>query len=112
MTGVDRYTELLVFASLPAANGFPLVYGLLQPWWRSQVGRALLTKATGLAIILNLTAAVYIFGDYWIRPYVRAAAFTLVVVGIWYQFLVFAPTIWRGHRARVRDRHARRAGRV
>lgn len=102
---LDVYTKALVFLALPAAVGFPLMYGTLQPWWRSMVGRALLTKSSAVGLLIVLAALVYLLGpDYAWREQVRACAFTLLVVGIWWQFLVFAPTIWRARRER-RERH-------
>ena len=46
---------------------------------------ALMTKAVGLALVIDLTAARQVFGDYPGRRYVLAASFVLIVVGLFYQ---------------------------
>lgn len=83
--------EWTVYAALPAANGFVIVYGFTRPWYRSQIGRALMTKALGVAALFDLSAYAQVTKvQLPIRLSLMVVA--LVVVGIWYQFIVLALT--------------------
>lgn len=80
----DTYFQLVVILTLPAAIFYPLIYGTQTRWWRDWIGRALLVKAVGLAILIGFTAAFQIFGpDYYARDFIRNAGITLVCIGVW-----------------------------
>lgn len=77
---------LVLLAAIPA-TGFPLVYGVTSPWHRSRVGRALMTKACGLMLLIDISLVYMIFGDdYPWRDVVRLTVYVFVTVGLWYQF--------------------------
>lgn len=83
--------EWSVYACLPAANGFLLWYGTTRPWYRSQIGRALMTKAFGVAALFDLSAVAHAFA--WQVPAeVAVLVIGTVVIGVWYQFLVLCFT--------------------
>jgi hypothetical protein len=62
---------------------FVLLYGFASPWYRYTTGRAIFTKALGLALILDLSIAVHHFGQLptWVGPVVLG----FVAVGCWLQ---------------------------
>lgn len=86
-----KLAEWTIYASLPAANGFVLMYGFTRPWYQSQIGRALMTKALGVAALFDLSAFAQITH---VQLPLRLSLFVivLVVAGVWYQFLVMATT--------------------
>lgn len=86
-----RIGEWLVYGSLPAANGFVLVYGLTRPWYLSQIGRALMTKALGVAALFDLSAFAQM-SHVTIPLRLTVIVVGLIVAGIWYQFLVMLRT--------------------
>jgi hypothetical protein len=88
-TTLDTIAVVLLVLAAPAANCFPVVYAF-RPWRSSQIGRALMTKAVGLAIFIDVALLALVFPDYPLRPQIRVVAFSLVVVGIWYQFIAMA----------------------
>jgi hypothetical protein len=70
----------------PAATLFPLLYGLTTPWWRSLIGRALMTKAVGLALLIDISLLYTWLGDdYFLRDAVRLTVYGLIFVGVWLQ---------------------------
>lgn len=82
-------TMLLLMGMLIPANGFPILYSTFYKWWLNPIGRALMTKAIGLALIVDVSLAYSALGDYPYREAVRTTALLLVMLGLWYQFFVF-----------------------
>jgi hypothetical protein len=77
---------LLITCAIPA-NLYPAFY-MFRPWWITPQGRALMVKALGNAMLIDLGLSVVIWGDdYLLRPVVRTVAFTLFAVGVWYLFV-------------------------
>lgn len=108
---LDVYSMgVLLFASIPATL-FPIVYSF-RPWRTSWIGRALMVKATGLALLIDTSILYLAFGhDYPYRQLVRAFVYTFIVTGITLQFVVLclAPRMrdLSAHRTRgerVKDR--------
>ena len=94
----DTAAVLLVVAAAPAATAFPLWYGLTAPWWRSLIGRALMTKAVGLALLIDISILYKFLGDdYALRDVVRLTVYALITVGVWMQF---SALLLEQHRAR------------
>jgi len=82
---LDTLATALVFIGAVPATLFPLLYSR-SPWRKSVVGHALMIKAVGLALLVDLTALTYVFGtDYLGRDLVRVAVFTIIVTGLWTQ---------------------------
>lgn len=95
----------LVIAGAIGQTAFALMYGFGTRWWRDPVGRALMVKAGGLALTLDLVTGFYIFGDYPGRSWASLAVFGLVVLGAYWQLIVFVKIRWQ-HRRSVEDRKA------
>lgn len=84
---VDTIAVLLILAAAPAATLFPIVYGFTSPWHRSLIGRALMTKAVGLALLIDISLLYKWLGDdYAARDIVRLTVYGLITAGVWLQF--------------------------
>lgn len=83
---LDIISVVIVCLAAIPANLFPLVYSR-RPWNKSFIGRALMVKATGIALLIDVTVAFYLFGDYSYRNLIRVLVFSVVFVGITLQFL-------------------------
>lgn len=80
------YGNVVLMLAVVPANLFPLFY-LRSAWYISPIGRALMTKACGLAALIDVSLLYMVFGsDYTGRDLVRAVVFSLVVFGMYYQF--------------------------
>lgn len=99
---MSQFEELyLAFGSFVIIAGVVMIvsYSLTNPWWRSHLGRMMITYAAAevLSGILLMTTVVWHFSPHWFR----AAWFALqFIVGctFWYQTV----TIIQLHRARMR----------
>jgi hypothetical protein len=80
-------TWVLVAMLLPA-NYFPIFYTIAFRWWDAHLGRALFTKALGLAVVLDTALMVKFFGGEEYATEVRFVAYALVLVGMYYQSAV------------------------
>lgn len=95
---------ILLLISAPPATLFPLVYGLTAPWHRSLIGRALMTKATGLALLIDISLTYRLLGaDYQGRDAVRLTVFALITVGVWMQFIALLHEKHAGSLRKFRD---------
>lgn len=85
---LERYGNWVLIAMLLPANYFPIFYTVAFRWWNAHLGRALFTKAFGLAIVLDTALMVkYLGGEAWAAE-IRFVAYSLVLVGMWYQSIV------------------------
>lgn len=86
---LDAYASVLVFLAVIPATAFPILYGFRSAWWIHPIGRALMTKAIGMALLIDITVIYALFGDeYPGRHLVRAIVYTLIVAGLYYQTAV------------------------
>lgn len=100
----DTWAVVLIVAAAPAATLFPIVYGFSSPWWRTLIGRALVTKAVGLALLIDISIAYQILGDqYPGRDAVRLSVYALITAGVWMQFSALMVEKWRARKSRDRD---------
>ena len=91
---LDEYSGILVFIAAVPATLFPIVYSR-RPWRASFLGRALMVKATGLALLIDISLLYVQFGDdYPYRQLVRAAVYTLITTGIILQFTALCVAPW------------------
>lgn len=98
-TTVDWIVLWLVILTAPAQTAFVLIYGLGSPWYRSLLGRALFTKALGLALVVDLILVYRAFGDdYFARDAVRIGVFGLLLIGAWLQLVALLREKWAGRR--------------
>lgn len=80
----------LLLIAIPV-NIYPLVY-LFRPWWTTAAGRALFVKAWGNLILIDLSLALTMFGDYPGRVIIRTIGLTLFMVGVWWLLAVLLLT--------------------
>ena len=85
-SGVETLPWLLCAVGVPA-NLFPVVYAF-RPWRVTIEGRALMVKAWGNLILIDLYLGVLWAGDYPGREVVRAAGLAAFTYGLWWLFLV------------------------
>lgn len=97
MSAADLSLWFLWAGAVPQ-TAFVLIYGLRFPWYRYTTGRAIFTKALGLALILDLSLAVNHYGQLpaWVGPVVLG----FVAVGCWMQL----GALLHEHRRAGRDR--------
>lgn len=75
---------LLILAAIPA-TGAALLYGFRVTWWRSRWGRHLFTYMTAVALVTDLGIVRLAFGDRWWFAALRAGAYGLVVIALWWR---------------------------
>jgi len=108
----DTMALLLIVSAAPPLTGFALVFGFTSPWWRSLLGRALVTKATGLALLINISFAYrYLGDDYAYRDAVRLFVYALITVGAWMQFIALLNEKYQAYRLRRLEREREHADR-
>lgn len=106
----DPIVFWIFLACIPPANLFPLIY-LFRPWRTTPQGRALMLKAWGNLILIDLIVATLVFGeDYPFRDVLRVIGFGTFAGGLWYLFLTlmrapgagtYPPRSWFRRRQRV-----------
>lgn len=82
----DFAAVLLIIAAAPPATVFPFAYAWIARgiWWRTPIGRALMTSSTALALLIDISIAYKAFGDdYALRDAVRLSVFALIAAGTW-----------------------------
>lgn len=114
MVTADRIVDVLVWVIVVPAVLYPLLYSF-RPWTATPVGRAMMLKGSGNALLVAMIWARQVFGDYPGRPIVLVVGFSLFSAGIWYLLLAllrsnqareYPPFRWRRHSAT--RRHARK----
>lgn len=89
----DTLAVILVALAAPPATLFPFVYAT-RPWYRSLLGRALMTKAIGIALLIDISLLYNWLGDdYALRDVVRLTVYSLITCGVWFQFIALVRTI-------------------
>ena len=84
--------EILLIIAGVAVNLYPLVY-LTRPWYTTAPGRALMVKAWGNLILVDLSLALYIFGeDYPGREFIATIGLAVFASGVWYLLIVLLRT--------------------
>lgn len=97
MTAVDVYFKWMVLGCLGAVLTYMGVYGLATRWYRFQVGRALMLKAAGLALMLTYSALFYFLGpEYAARDWLRTIGITVLFLGLVYALVVMIRELRRG----------------
>lgn len=90
-----RIAPWLVYAMVIPATGFPALYLSFYKWYKNPIGRALMTKAIGLALLIDISAFFnYTKGQYGWAEEIQIVVFLLVMCGLWYQFFVFCKIRW------------------
>lgn len=83
MSTADHLIYWLLIAASPAVNLYPLIYAF-RPWRSTPQGRALMLKALGNMVVIDVILAFQLFGDYPGRDIIRVAGFGLFCAGVWY----------------------------
>lgn len=85
MTPVDEYFKWMALGCLVAVTTYMTIYGLATRWYRFHVGRALMIKAAGLALLLLYSELFLFLGpSYRFREELRTVGITLLLVGLVY----------------------------
>lgn len=88
---VLQWQVCLIAAAAVAATLFPIIYTLVAPWWRSEIGRSLVVSETSLAALLDTALVAYWLG--WTVPSpVATSLYTLIAVGAWMRLRVLIIT--------------------
>lgn len=96
--------NLLILLSAVEATAFVVVYAMLAPWWRSDVGRNVMSLMFVIAMVLDLSVIriyVPVTADVLWFAILRLIVFALVPV-------VLGMRLWLLWRVQVRDRPRRR----
>lgn len=83
MSIADHLIYWLLIAAAPAVNLYPLVY-VFRPWRSTPQGRALMLKAFGNMVVIDVILAYSLFGDYPFRDPIRVTGFAVFVTAVWY----------------------------
>ena len=87
---LETFAKWTIYVSTIPAVAFPILYAF-RPWWRSPIGRALMTKGVGIALLFGMSTA-QILDLYVMRPWMQAWIYLLVGVGVTFQLLVLLAT--------------------
>ena len=103
---VADLTDDVVMAAFVASVLFVVVYTALAPWWRSEIGRALIVMDPGLALVLGPSVIHRLFGvalvtSIWFSWYYLASIALVAGSTFWRTWLI-AKTQWR-HRRKPSD---------
>lgn len=91
MDPLDAWFYLALGIAAVAVNIYPFVY-LTRPWWVTPAGRALMVKAWGNLILIDMSVAFVLWGEYAGREYVRAIGMTVFAAGMVYLLAVLLRT--------------------
>lgn len=79
-------TAIMIYIAAPPMNLFPLLYSR-SPWASSLVGRSLMTSSVGLALLIDLSLMIRVFGpDYYGHDVIVLVAFAIMILGSYMQF--------------------------
>lgn len=85
---------LLVLSAVPAV-GSVLVYSQVT-WWRSRWGRHLMSYMVAVALVLTLGVVRLIWHDSAWFAGLRAAAYVLTVIALWWRLLILVQSLREG----------------
>jgi hypothetical protein len=104
MCGCDTDTANFILLSIgyPATLAFVILYGTLQPWYRSAWGRALFINNVGLSALIGINLFYRAFGwsilarDGWLR----VSVYGFITIGIYLTVIALIVTLVRARRER------------
>lgn len=95
MTGADMAAVAILCLTAPAITLFSILYGLLSPWYRSLMGRALFVSSSGLALLVDISLVYQFLGDdYALRDAVRLSVFSYICLGAWLKLTALVSEKW------------------
>lgn len=102
MTLVDRINLGILFVGYPPSLLFVLIYGTLQPWFRSWWGWALFVSSTsmsalmGIALLFRLYEWDMLARDGWLR----VATYGFIAAGAWLMLAALIAALVKAWRQR------------
>ena len=98
----DTANVILLLIGYPATLAIVLLYGILQPWWRSAWGRALFVSNVGLSALygINLFYRLYEWGLLAREGWLRVAVYSFITIGVWITLIALVTTLIRARRNR------------
>ncbi|HUM06377.1 MAG TPA: hypothetical protein VLT90_13010 [Terriglobales bacterium] len=86
-------TDVCILVAWSASLAFAILYGLTARWWKTQIGRHMMTWGVLVFVILSLSSVSAVFGpDYAARPIVRLAVFFFLAGGLVNQLRILVTT--------------------
>lgn len=83
-------SDWMMFGMVIPATGFPLLYLTFYHWHRKPIGRALMTKAVGMLLLIDFSVFFALTNDQWgWAAEIQFIVFAVILLGLWYQFIVF-----------------------
>lgn len=84
LAGFKTAHTTLIFAAVPATLA-ALLYGLLAPWWKSALGRILMSLMCSVAVLLDLTLVLntYFSMNPTVALFIARAVFAMTGVVAW-----------------------------
>ena len=90
---------IIVWAAAPAATLVPIIYGITASWWRSLTGRALMTSAVGLALLIDLSLIFRAWdGHLQTKREIALVIYVLICAGSWLMLLALVRAQLRSRR--------------
>ncbi|WP_310962159.1 putative phage holin [Nocardioides terrisoli] len=83
----------IIVAAAPAATAVPIVYAATARWWRSLIGRAMMTSAVGLALLVDLSLIFHGWsGHLGVKEAIALVVYGIVACGAWLTLFALART--------------------
>ena len=83
----ETIAELMILASVIPATFGPILFATGGPWWKHNIGRALLIAWISIGLLINWAAVFVVFGaDFPGRELARISVFATISIGLWYLF--------------------------
>lgn len=84
MTLVEVAARLLIFAAVPAAISFPLLYAVGSPWRSTPEGKMMMNLGSAIALVFTLIVVNVILGPYYPgREWVRLFTYAYLAFALW-----------------------------
>jgi Ca2+/Na+ antiporter len=94
--------QLLVTACFIPAVIFPFYYVTLR-WWETPPGRAVMTMAVALAVVMSLVFMAVVF-DFRLPVWARVLIYAVMAVALWVKLAVLVYVSRPGYRPRERQK--------
>jgi hypothetical protein len=79
-----HWTRIMLLATAICVTLFPLLYGLIAPWYNSHLGRAVLLQSVSVALIIDITA----YAQFW--PFTADFKKLLIINVVCFSFISLA----------------------
>lgn len=102
MTTLQEVAVYLHMGVAPAVTVFALLYLFRVKWWRTLLGKALATHATGMMLLVDVTLVNKLL-DRDTTDIVRVVVYSVIFVGSWLLLIAYVRERVRATRKRRRD---------